>query len=369
MEQEEAMGPAVRLVDDSVDEDDELIPAGPPQLTILTLLILSLMGLLLMIVGAQSIETERRFFRNLTLSTNQEIADLLSQQFVQAFSAATGLIEDLSSYPTVRRSVVPGNPDGDLGPLLEIVTRRNPVLRAISVRDQPGALQARSVAVNAIDIREFPDDLRQRLLTGEVPALLSEQYLGGGGKLCMGFAAAVLAPRGSTPTGSVEAELSLDFLQRLVDSVQIGATGKVLVVDPDRNVIFASTGLGTQQVQDFNSSFPADEALVRGSLGVAYGPPGEPERYLASVRTVRSVSRKGLDASMVLPHAATLPLPSFTSTVTPREVPDWMIVVQQDFDEGIALASRMKTNILVLVGIGLIGLMVIAKLWWDSFGP
>jgi len=55
-----------------------------------------------------------------------------------------------------------------------------------------------------------------------------------------------------------------------------------------------------------------------------------------------------------------------TRDVNTRAVPDWLVVVQQDFDEGVALANRMKYNIVLLVAIGIVGLLVIAKLWWDS---
>jgi hypothetical protein len=353
---------------DSYDEEQEDAYAGGPgiHLTALTVLILALLALLIVLVGTEAIETERRFFKRMTLSINQEIADLLSQQFVQSFSAATGLIEDLSRYPTVRRSLDGKSPEGSAEQLLNIIISRNPVLRGLSIVDREGKVLHRTVGVNALDVRPFPDANRAEVLKGTYPSLLSLQYLGGGGQLCIGFASAVLpqSRSSSKPLGTVEAEISLGFLQRIVDSVQVGRTGRVLVVDRGRNVVFSSAGFRPDELESFRKYFPADSAFPAGAEGISYGPRENPAAYLASFRTVRSVSRKGLQAELVLPRATLLP--SFTSTVRPRELPEWMIVVQQDFQEGIALASRMKYNVLLLISIGLVGLLVIARLWWDS---
>lgn len=354
-------------IDEYDEEQEDAYSSGPgTHLTLLTLLILMLMSVLIVLVGVEAIETEQRFFRRMTLSINQEIADLLSQQFAQSFSAATGLVEDLSRYPTVRRSLSPERPDNGADQLLNILINRNPVLRGLHIVDPEGQSLFRAVGVNALDVRPYPEARRAELLGGEVPSQLSEQYLGGGGELCIGFASAVLPYRtgDSTPLGTVEAEISLSFLQRIVDSVQVGQTGRVLVVDRDRNVIFSSAGFQPNEMEDFRTTFPADRAFPSEADGISYGPEEAPSRYLASFRTVKSVSRKGLHAELVLPRATLLP--SFTSTVRPRELPDWMIVVQQDFQEGVALASRMKYNIVLLVSIGLVGLLVIARLWWDS---
>jgi hypothetical protein len=349
--------------------------SGPTlQLTALTVLILGLMGCLLVLVGVQSIETERQFFQRLTLQTNGEIADLLSQQVVQGFSAATGLIEDVSRFPSVRRSLVPGAPRGATEQLLHIVVDRNPVLKAVALVDREGAARYRSVGVNAGTGTPYPEKWRQELLAGRKPSLLAPQYLAPSGDLRMGFASAVLPPseRGG-PVGTVEAELSLSFLQKLVDSVQIGSTGRVLVTDRDRNIVFSSAGFRPDQVSDFQAHFPVARAFNTegGGGGMVYGPPEDATRYLAAFRSVRSESWKGVEAEVVLSQAtkmASIPTlgSTFTSTLRPDEVPDWMIVVQQDFEEGIALANRMRANVLLLVAIGVIGLLVIARLWWDS---
>ena len=42
-------------------------------------------------------------------------------------------------------------------------------------------------------------------------------------------------------------------------------------------------------------------------------------------------------------------------------------MVQQYSEEGYMVAERMKVNVLVLVIVGLSGLLLIAKLWFDSF--
>ena len=340
--------------------------SGPTvQLTALTVLILGLIDCLLVLVGIQSIETERQFFQRLTLQTNGEIADLLSQQVVQGFSAATGLIEDVSRFPSVRRSLLPDAPRGSTEQLLRIVVDRNPVLKSVALVNRDGSARHKAVAVNAGSSQPYPEARRKELLSGKRPSLLAPQYLGASGELRVGFASAVLPPsdRGA-PIGTVEAELSLSFLQKLVDSVQIGSTGRVLVTDRDRNIIFSSAGFRPEQVEAFRQHFPVTRAYNDQGGGLAYGPPEDKHRYLAAYRSVKSNSWKGIDAEVVLSQVTAIP--TFTSTLRPDEVPDWMIVVQQDFEEGIALANRMRANVLLLVGIGVVGLLVIARLWWDS---
>lgn len=348
-------------------EVPEIFDDGGPtvQVTALTVLILGLMGCLLVLVGIQSIETERQFFQRLTLQTNGEIADLLSQQFVQGFSAATGLVEDLSRFPSVRRSLLPDSPRGSTEQLLHIVVDRNPVLKSIEVVDRAGSARFKTVGVNAGARKPYPEERRAELLSGKKPSLLAPQYLGASGELRVAFASAILPPsdRG-LPVGTVQAELSLSFMQKLVDSVQVGTTGRVLVTDRDRNIIFSSAGLRPDQVDTFRKHFPVTRAYNDQGGGLTYGPPGEDAHYLAAYRSVKSNSWKAFDAEMVLSKVTAMP--TFTSTLRPDEVPDWMIVVQQDFEEGIALANRMRANVLLLVGIGVIGLLVIARLWWDS---
>lgn len=329
--------------------------------TVLSGLILVLMGILIVLVGMQSIETERRFFQRMTLQVNRELSDLLAQQFVQSFSAATGLVEDLSRYPSVRRSLLPNAAKADLESLLEIVTRRNPVIRKLSLEKLDGDIVQAVTALNVQDARGLPEDVRTRLTAGEVPSLLSSSYRCEGLRLCMGFGSTVLSPKGlEEPLGVIEADFSLDFLADLVDSVRIGRTGRVLVIDREGSIVFSSKGMGEEDIEAFQKGFPLEEAFARGGGGVSYGvQKGEGRQLLGAYRSVGSISRKGFDAQAVL-------MPTFTSTVRPTEVPDWMILVQQDRHEGMAMARRMQYNIVLLVVIGLVGLTVIARLWWDS---
>ena len=330
------------------------------QATILSGLILVLMGILLVLVGVQSIETERRFFQKMTLQVNRELSDLLAQQFVQSFSAATGLVEDLSRYPSVRRSLLENSAKSGVRPLIEIVNRRNPVLRQISIVDSKGKVKESVRSFNVQDAVGLDEKTRDRLLQGEAPSLLSKAYRCQDLELCIGFGSTILSPKGlEEPIGFVEADFSLDFLSDLVDSVRVGKTGRVLVVDRNGKIVFSSKGLSEEDIQTFQEGFPIEEAFARGGGGVAFSDRKKTRSLLGAYRSVASVSRKGFDAQAVF-------MPTFTSTVRPSEIPDWMILVQQDRHEGMAMARRMKFNIILLVGIGLIGLSVIARLWWDS---
>lgn len=362
-----------------VEEDirvaiDESEPPGGPrlrgpssQVTLLTMLILTLLAILLGLVGVQAIETERYFFRNVTLQVNQEIADLLAQQVVQVFTAATGLVEDMSHYPSVRRSMAPGADVDTPQQLLDISTGRNPVLRSLVARDREGAELYRSVAIGADAPRPFPAPLREDLLGGSTPSLLApDQFVSPGEVLAMSFATAVREPgRMGQVQGTLEAELSLEFLKKLVATVQVGTTGEVLVVNQKGEVVVSTLGFTPAELSDFQRAFPVERAFQTEAGGIAYGgETGTRGEYLAAYRDIQSVSRKRFDAELVV-SASHLALP-FTSGINPREIPRWVVVVQQDLEEGLALANRMRMNILLLVGIGLVGLVIIARLWWDS---
>lgn len=353
-------------IDADPDDPTGPTPAGPSvsHVTVLSGLILLLISILLVLVGAQSIETERLFFQRTALGVNREIADLLARQVVQVFTAATGLVEDASRYPAVRRGIEPSQAPDEARGIIEIVTGRNPVLRSLSARHRHGQLRFRAVAVNTPEPRGLGEDLREGLLEGDLPAALTAPYTAGDGVLALGFGVPIQGRRvQDQAAGVLEAELSLRFLEDIVQSVRVGNTGKVLVVDREGKVVLSTAGFEGDALSVFHDHFPITRAFHDERGGRPYG--GDPiaPTYLASYRTLRSASRKGFDAQAQLGILSPVP---FTSTVNPREVPDWLVVVQQDTAEGLALADRMRLNVMLLVGIGLVGISIIGKLWWDA---
>lgn len=364
-------------IDEDADADPEAaVAAGPSrQVAVLSLLILVLLGLMLGLVGAQAIETERRFFQTMTLNVNREIADLVAQQAVQVFTAATGLVQDLAAFPEVRRSVgaslvatASTARDTDVEALFEVVVRRNKAVRAVLARDAAGRVLARQSGVNVPAPPALPAGQARVLLDGAVPGVHAAPYKAADGQLCVGYGRGVLSLRSDARVaGVLEAEISLQFLDQLVDGIRVGATGRVLVVDREGNVLLSTHGMHPDELAAFRKGFPWSQAFLAETGGLAYPATHEGPRFLASFRTLPSSTRKGYDAAAML-EAVTLKLTSAAPVPTVRrdEVPDWLVVVQQDIEEGLAVAQRMRANVVLLVGIGLVGLALIGKLWWDS---
>ncbi len=342
----------------------------------LTGLIVLLLAILLVLVGVQTVETERRFFQHLALGVNQEVADLLAQQVVQVVTAGTGIVEDTARFPSIRRAVGLEAERESARQLLTILVERNPILRSLAVRDPSGRVLFKAAGVNVPETPGLAPKDRSRLLEENLPSLLTEKYPGGDGVLCVGFAAAVEGlHRADGTIATLEAELSLAFLNDLVDARLVGAlqprrSAQVLVVDRSRQVLCATQFFGGAQLELFQRGFSVERAFKTESGGVAYAGPDGEAAALASYRTLHSMTRKGFDARVQVPgldpSLLTGITSAFSSKVHPREVPQWLVVVQQDAAQGNAMADRMKLNVLVLVAVGLVGLAVIARLWWDS---
>lgn len=319
------------------------------RVTIITVLIFALLVIMLVFVGHQAVTTERVFFRKVALNANQEIASLVAQQFCQVFTSATGLVEDMARFPSVVRK------DPKLcAYLFNLIAKRHSMFRAIHLVDGSGRKVAEHLNVNAHTYRPISDKELEILTKGWETTLLTTYYMRDRIPVVT-FMASVRDSKDRFQ-GVLAVELGLSFLDRIINNILIGRTGAIMVANRQRRVVFSSGGVAAGTVKIFNTLFPVDRAFAKRVGGLEYGL-GEDAKLAAYTR---------LHAVVVNPFSSLLKLP-YVTPVTQRDVPDWLVVVQQDASEGYQVANRMKYNIVILVFVGVVGLLIITRLWFDSF--
>ncbi|MBI4863169.1 MAG: cache domain-containing protein [Candidatus Riflebacteria bacterium] len=295
-------------------------PETEIRLTVLTGLILALIGILIIYTGVQAISVERTFFRNLTFEANKAVAQLVARELVQVFANATGWVESMANFPAVLTR------DVDMTrKLFDVMLSSHPTLTTLYLLDPSGKIVLQRFGASARgDHKTFPIPEKEikRLTSTGGNYWLSDTYFQG-------------ENRRSSPG-------QILVLSRLAD-------GKP-------QVIFSSPGVNEEDVRDLLGNFPTEIAYREDRAGHEY----EGKRSkMASFARLHSVSversRPGLPVASAFPVA-----------VSPSRNPDWLIVVQQTSQEGYMVADRMKYNVLVLVLVGLAGVAIIAKLWVDS---
>ena len=343
----------------TISEEMEEWGFGDARLTVLTFAILFLVVIMLVLIGEQAISTEKVFFRKVALRTNQKIADLISQQFAQVFSNTTGLLEDMSHFPSVV-----GQKHELCNYLFDLILKRHSIFRAIYVLDaediaagraRPGLKQGQRwewYNTNVNTYRPLPDELIADLRKGWVPSKLTNYYTIEG-EPAISYVCAIRERSTDKVIGVLAAELKLAFIQPVIDGAELGKSGDVLVVDKSGSVIFSTRGF--EDLEDFNNHFPINEAYRKERGGKEYD--GKNPKLASYTRIHKMTTKKLIPGIQLLP---------FPSDITPREVPDWLIVVLQDAAEGYMVADRLKWNIIMLLMIGAIGVFIIGKLWVDS---
>jgi len=340
-------------------DDDDAFGFGDHRLSILTFAILFVVLVMLAVIGDQAIETEKVFFRKVALRTNQKLADLISQQFAQVFSSTTGMLEDMAHYP----SVVDHDHE-KCNYLCQLILKRHSIFRSIYVLDLDDLAAGRSrpalrngnrwewFNTNATSYRPLDAELVADLRKGWVPNKLTNYYCIEG-EPAITYVCAVRDRTRENVIGLLAAEIKLAFIQPVIDGAELGKTGDVLVVDQSGLIIFSTRGF--TEVEDFNKNFPVERAYRTKKGGCEYK--GKTAK-LASYTLIPEMTTRTL-----MPR---IPMSPFPTTITPREIPEWLIVVVQDSSEGYLVADRLKWNIIILLVIGAVGVFIIGRLWMDS---
>jgi signal transduction histidine kinase len=149
-----------------------------------------------------------------------------------------------------------------------------------------------------------------------------------------------LAGGGQDP-GWIVAEMSLEELWRTVDSIKIGTQGFALLMD--------------EQAKLLAHGNPNDKGLI--ATGATASP--EEQKLAADLRqNPTSTEPKQLFNSRgerLLVVAATV------------QDPPWTVLVEQPTDEAFALTHSLERQLLVTIGLALLGTMILGWLWGRSF--
>ena len=151
---------------------------------------------------------------------------------------------------------------------------------------------------------------------------------------------AVQIARFDRPVAWLVGELSLEALWRLVDEIRIGQRGFTLLVD--RHGTLIAHGNPDEKARVALGEHLRDHPLVR--------------RLMADPATPDSWTEYASDAG-VMQLAAAAPLPDL----------GWTVVVEQPAEEAYALTTRFERQLLMAIGLALIGTIALGALWGRSF--
>ncbi|MBI4871798.1 MAG: cache domain-containing protein [Candidatus Riflebacteria bacterium] len=320
---------------------EESVESGPDlRVTVLSLSILLLIGILLIFTGYQAADTEKVFFREVALNANQEIATLVGRQFAQTFTNCTALLEDVAGFPSAVQRDAPV-----IDELFGVLLRRHDIYRVIYLLDEELKPVKLRYNIGSAKYRPIPDDKLALLKRHEVTRLLTDFYKSEEDP-AISFACSVVDKQYNF-RGIIGAELDLNFIQDIITNVRVGRTGEILLADRSGKIIFSSPGFtGIEEFRQFDVKRAFDKE--KGSSEY-----GKTARRLVAYQRLRGMPLKALD-------------PMQTITPMTAEIPDWLVVVQQNAQEAYMVADRMKYNLIILVVVGVIGLLLIARLWVDS---
>jgi hypothetical protein len=333
------------------------------RLTLLTFLILTLIGVLIVYTGLQAVTTERRFFRDLTFEANLAVSRMVARELIQVFTNVTGLVEDLAHFP----AVIARDP-ANSAYLFELIIRRHPIVRTLYLVDPGGQTVVTRHGIGTRSPKDYrPLSAAERATMSRPggnyyvsprPYFLPSRAQGDS-PLAMTYAVR-LEDRSHEFTGILAAELEMDWIAEVLEVVQVGHTGQLVVVcraaDGRPSAIYSTRNMTRSDLEDFHATFPVERAYGQELVGVEYEGV-RPKMASFATRHGGAVDRPDVLVGQIRP---------FPVAVTPERIPDWLVVVQQYTEEGLMVAERMKWNVIVLVIVGLTGLLIIAKLWIDS---
>jgi signal transduction histidine kinase len=133
-------------------------------------------------------------------------------------------------------------------------------------------------------------------------------------------------------------ELALEELWRMVDQIKVGEYG--------RAALFSEKG---RLIAHGNADKKRLVASAKGDSQI--------EQTAAVIRTKPSDSRKYTDESNASELAVGAMIPSL----------DWLVMVEQPQSEAFAVATRLERQLLVVIGLALLGTIAVGSLWGRSF--
>jgi signal transduction histidine kinase len=139
-------------------------------------------------------------------------------------------------------------------------------------------------------------------------------------------------------SGWVVGELALEELWRMVDRIKVGESG--------RAALFSETG---SLVAHGNADKKRLVASARGDSKI--------ELTAADLRKTPEQSKKYLDEAGEMQLAVAATIPSLK----------WTVMVEQPTAEAFEVATRLERQLLVVIGVALLGTIIVGSLWGRSF--
>ena len=148
------------------------------------------------------------------------------------------------------------------------------------------------------------------------------------------------------PTGGesrwVVGELALEELWRMVDRIKIGRTGFALILAENQRLIAHGN--------------PDKKRLIAaGAL--------DPQRTPAQEFAARLLQNPALSFGE---YVDTQALRMIAAGARVRDLP-WVVVVEQPRDEAFEVATELETQLLIAIGLALLGTIIVGTLWGRSF--
>jgi signal transduction histidine kinase len=139
-------------------------------------------------------------------------------------------------------------------------------------------------------------------------------------------------------SGWVVGELALEELWRMVDSIKVGESG--------RAALFSESG---RLIAHGNADKKRLVASARGDSRI--------EQTAAALRKTPKASLMYPDETGAIQLAVGATIPSL----------DWMVMVEQPKSEAFAVATRLERQLLLVIGLALLGTIIVGSLWGRSF--
>jgi signal transduction histidine kinase len=152
-----------------------------------------------------------------------------------------------------------------------------------------------------------------------------------------------IVPAGKEP-GWVVAEIALEELWRTVDRVRVGKEGFALLVGEEQRII----GHGNPDKKPLVAASVLPNAQkTRGQIFA--------QQLLTQPNSERTTSYPDIDGRILLAAGALVP-----------RVP-WVVIVEQPTEEAFALAGRLRTQLIIGIGLALLGTVIVGWFWGRSF--
>jgi signal transduction histidine kinase len=145
-------------------------------------------------------------------------------------------------------------------------------------------------------------------------------------------------------SGWIVAEITLEELWRMVDSLQVGQHGYALLLAENQRLI----AHGNPDKKRFTASDPG--AARTAAQGFAQRLLNEP----TSSRSTKYTDEQGVEMLAVAAPVLDLPVP-------------WVVIVEQPTEEAFRIANTLQRQLLLAIGLALLGTVILGWFWGRSF--